>query len=120
ELVFGLHQAFGAHRGFREDRLLVAPRLRGKLLRRRLDLGRNRRDAQTRIPGAGNFEHSSRTSPATFSWSPASAGALTTRSIHAAICFISGSFMPRLVTLGVPSRIPDGSNGLRGSNGTVL
>src|SRR4030095_13314440 len=52
ELVFGLRQAFGAHRGFREDRLLVAPRLRGKLLRRRLDLGRNRRDAQTRIPGA--------------------------------------------------------------------
>jgi len=28
--------------------------------------------------------------------------------------------LPRLVTDGVPIRTPDGSNGLRGSNGTVL
>ena len=41
-------------------------------------------------------------------------------SIHAAICAISGSRMPRDVTDGVPRRRPDGSNGLRGSNGTVL
>jgi hypothetical protein len=41
-------------------------------------------------------------------------------SIQAAICRISASPMPRLVTAGVPKRMPDGSKGLRGSKGTVL
>jgi hypothetical protein len=36
-----------------------------------------------------------------------------TRSIQAPICFISDGPMPRLVTAGVPSRMPEGSNGLR-------
>jgi hypothetical protein len=35
-------------------------------------------------------------------------------------CCGSGSFIPRFVINGVPSRIPDRSNGLRGSNGTEL
>src|SRR5690349_10305834 len=37
---------------------------------------------QTRIPGAGNFAHSSLTSPAILACSAASAGAATTASIH--------------------------------------
>ena len=71
-------------------------------------------------PGAGNFAHSSRTSPAIVACSAASAGAATARAIHAAICFISGAPIPRDVTDAVPSRMPLGSNGLRLSNGTEL
>ena len=41
-------------------------------------------------------------------------------SIHAAIFFISAAPMPRLVMEGVPSRMPEGSLGLRVSPGTVL
>jgi hypothetical protein len=47
-------------------------------------------------------------------------GPLATASIHAAIWPISATPMPRLVMAGVPRRMPDGSNGLRGSNGTLL
>ena len=73
-------------------------------------------------PGAGNFAHSSRISPAMRVERRLVAAA---RRLHAAIhpraiCFISASPMPRLVTAGVPRRMPDGSNGLRGSNGTEL
>ena len=65
------------------------------------------------MPGAGNFRVSSRTSPATAATTPSSLGLATTRSIQAAICAISASPMPRLVTDGDPRRIPEGSNGLR-------
>src|SRR5262249_49442201 len=76
--------------------------------------------AQISKPGAGNFAHSSRTSPAIRACSAASAGATTTASSHAAIWRISGSAMPRLVTDDVPSRIPDGSNGLPVTQGTEV
>ena len=72
------------------------------------------------MPGAGNPAHSSLTSPAMRALRVASAWFVTTSSIHAAIRLISASFIPRLVTAGVPSRTPDGSNGFRGSNGTEL
>ena len=43
------------------------------------------------------------------------------RLVHpAAIWRISSSFMPRVVTDGVPMRRPLGLNGLRGSKGIVL
>ena len=64
------------------------------------------------MPGAGNFRVSSLTSPATAA-TTSSLGLPTTRSIQAAICAISASPMPRLVTDGDPRRIPEGSNGLR-------
>ncbi len=51
------------------------------------------------------------------SWSRA---ASTTRSIHPATVAISEARRPREVSDGVPIRRPDGSKGLRGSNGTVL
>ena len=40
--------------------------------------------------------------------------------IHLAICLISASFIPRVVSAGVPMRTPDGSSGLRGSNGIMF
>ena len=46
--------------------------------------------------------------------------AVTTSSIQAAICGMCSSRRPRVVIAGVPILSPDGSNGLRGSNGTVL
>ena len=76
--------------------------------------------SQMRRPGAGNFAQSSFTSPATFAISASSVGFATTRSIHAASFSISVVPMPRDVTAGVPRRMPDGSNGFRGSNGTEL
>ena len=48
------------------------------------------------------------------------AAAVIASSIQAAICGMCSSRRPRVVMAGVPIRIPDGSNGLRGSNGTVL
>ena len=50
----------------------------------------------------------------------ASSATESTWSIHAAIGSMSFSRMPRDVIDGVPMRRPDGSNGLRGSNGIVL
>src|SRR5262249_6435923 len=75
---------------------------------------------QTRMPGAGKPRHISFTSPAMRFWSTSSAGAETTSSIHPARRFISGTFMPREVTAGVPRRKPEGSKGLRGSLGIAL
>ena len=43
-----------------------------------------------------------------------------TSAIHVAIFFISLAPMPRLVTAGVPMRMPLGSKGFRLSNGTEL
>ena len=40
--------------------------------------------------------------------------------IHSAICGMCSSVSPRVVIPGVPSRIPGGLQGLRGSYGTVL
>ena len=40
--------------------------------------------------------------------------------MNSVIFFISGSFIPRVVTAGVTSRIPEATNGLRVSNGTVF
>ena len=40
--------------------------------------------------------------------------------IHEATCSISSRPKPRLVSAGVPRRMPEGSKGLRGSKGTVL
>ena len=40
--------------------------------------------------------------------------------IQPAMSSISGSFMPLVVTAGVPRRMPEGSNGERASNGTVF
>ena len=66
----------------------------------------------TAIPGAGDRLVNSCTSAAT--WAAfSSLGLDITQSIQAAICFISVGPMPRLVTEGEPSRMPDGSNGLR-------
>ncbi len=73
-----------------------------------------------RMPGAGNSLQNSATSALIARALASSAAAATARSIHAAILGISLSGMPRDVTDGVPMRIPLGSNGLRGSNGTVL
>jgi hypothetical protein len=64
----------------------------------------------------------SRTSAPTFS-TPASSpadSAATTASIQPAIRSMSAVVMPREVTAAVPMRMPDGSNGLRGSKGTEL
>src|ERR1017187_6243165 len=72
-----------------------------------------------RMPGAGNRLVTSSTSAKTLAV-VSSSGLPTTRSIHSAISFISASPMPRLVTDGVPRRMPDGSNGLRVSYGTEL
>ena len=47
-------------------------------------------------------------------------GLASTSVIHLAICRISASFMPRVVSAGVPMRMPDGSSGLRGSNGIMF
>jgi len=74
----------------------------------------------TRIPGAGYFPQSSFTSPAIFASPASSPGACVTRSIHSAIRAIASLPIPRVVTAGVPMRTPDGSNGFRGSNGTLL
>src|SRR5579859_4237159 len=65
----------------------------------------------TRMPGAGNLAHMSFTSAAIAASPASSAGALVTRSIHAAMRCISAGPMPRLVTDGVPMRTPGGSNG---------
>src|SRR5690606_12286375 len=67
------------------------------------------------MPGAGNDPRHSLTSAATAESSAASSGAATTRLIHAARSFISAGPRPRLVTEGVPMRIPEGSKGFRGS-----
>src|SRR5690349_24184937 len=77
-------------------------------------------DSQTRIPGAGNRAQHSLTSAATRSTTFSSSGADTTRSMKPASACISDAPMPRDVTDGVPMRNPDGSNGLRGSNGIEL
>ena len=60
------------------------------------------------------------TAPRTLLASASSSGFATTWSIHSATWRMADSSMLRLVTAGVPSRMPDGSKGLRGSNGTVL
>ena len=44
----------------------------------------------------------------------------STRAISAAIIAISGSFIPCVVTDGVPMRTPLVTNGLRGSSGMVF
>ena len=46
--------------------------------------------------------------------------AVIVRSIHAATSTWCSGRSPRVVIADVPRRMPDGSNGLRGSNGTVL
>ena len=48
------------------------------------------------------------------------ATAATTRSMSPAMVRMSVSVIPRVVTAGVPMRMPDGLNGGRGSSGTVL
>ena len=48
------------------------------------------------------------------------AAAVIASSIQAAIEVMCSSRRPRVVMAGVPIRRPDGSNGLRWSNGTVL
>ena len=50
----------------------------------------------------------------------AAAGGRVLGEYQSAINGICSTPRPRVVTAGVPIRIPDGSNGLRGSNGTVL
>src|SRR5580700_4171901 len=73
-----------------------------------------------RQPGAGKRRQNSITSELTRAIADSSSACATTASIHAPICFISASPMPREVTAGVPSRTPLGLNGLRGSYGTVF
>jgi len=70
----------------------------------------------------GNAAASSRTSPEIRSSSASSPRrtASTPREIHSAIRSISGSAIPRVVTAGVPSRRPEGSEGFRGSRGTAF
>ncbi len=48
------------------------------------------------------------------------AAAVIASSIQAAIWPMCPSVSPRVVIAGVPMRMPEGSNGLRVSNGTVL
>ena len=71
----------------------------------------------TTQPGIGNPASRSRTSPAIrFSVASSSlAAAAIASSSHAAISGMCYSPRPRVVIAGVPSRMPDGSNGLRGS-----
>src|SRR5262249_49496708 len=76
--------------------------------------------AHAEIPGAGNDAHSSRISAATRAATASSSGAERIVSLKPAMRCISAGVMPREVAAGVPRRMPDGSNGLRGSNGTVL
>src|SRR5579862_4134515 len=73
-----------------------------------------------RMPGAGYFAQTSLTSAAVLASTLASLGAAVTLSIHSAMRSITSVPIPRLVVAGVPMRTPDGSNGLRGSNGMAL
>ena len=72
------------------------------------------------IPGTGKPRHISLTSSFTWAWSALSSMFDMTLSIHCAMRSISGSFIPLVVIAGVPSLIPEGSNGDRGSPGTVF
>jgi hypothetical protein len=69
------------------------------------------------MPGAGNWVASSATSAAIRSRVASSLAftAWTPSSIQRPISSISPGPTPRLVTEGVPSRMPEGLNGLRGS-----
>src|SRR5262245_1133195 len=73
-------------------------------------------------PGIGKPRLNWRTSPAIASSRSSSLflAASIASSIQAAILAMSATAIPRVVTAGVPSRIPAGANGLRGSYGTVL
>ena len=54
-------------------------------------------------------------------WITASSSAfMITSSIQATSCSMSDSTMPRVVTAGVPTRMPEVTNGLRESNGTMF
>src|SRR5581483_7517705 len=67
--------------------------------------------------GSGNFLHNALTSRRTFF---TNFGLEITSLIQVAICFISFSFMPRVVMAGVPMRIPEGLNGGAGSYGMLF
>ena len=72
------------------------------------------------MPGAGYFAQTSFTSPAIFASMVSSPGVFVTRSIQSPSLSMMSLPMPRLVTAAVPMRTPEGSNGFRGSNGTLL
>src|SRR3989338_7814393 len=67
--------------------------------------------------GKGNFLQSFLISSFIFF---ADAGFAIISFIQAAICFISFSFMPRVVIAGVPRRRPEGLNGPAGSYGIAF
>src|SRR5713101_750668 len=77
-----------------------------------------------RSPGyGGNFEHSAATCDLTSAATSAKPGwpiERTTRPMKRAMSAISGSFIPCVVTAGVPKRRPLPMYGFSGSNGTVL
>ena len=75
----------------------------------------------TRIPGAGYFAQSSFTSPAIFA-SPASSLGRLRHAVDPVGDPAPSRPCPSRASspTGVPMRTPDGSNGLRGSNGTAL
>src|SRR5438876_1045405 len=85
--------------------------------------GRGRRQLGTRsgvIPGTGKRRVRSRTSAATSFATVSSPFACRIRPMSAPIRSISASRMPRVVTAGVPMRMPDAIAGLFGSYGIVF
>src|SRR5207249_4334075 len=102
--------------------LVAKPRdlLSDQRVRRDMELGAQRATFSGVIPGTGKRRVRSRTSAATSFATVSSPFACRIRPMSAPMRSISASFIPRVVTAGVPMRMPDAIPGFWGSYGMVF